>query len=34
MATKKELDWGNLPFGYMETTKSFVSNWKKGKWDA
>ena len=31
---KKELDWGNLPFGYMETSKSFVSNWKKGKWDA
>ncbi|MBO4640436.1 MAG: branched-chain amino acid aminotransferase [Treponema sp.] len=33
MATK-EIDWGNLPFGYMETSKSFVSNWKKGKWDA
>ena len=31
---KKELDWGNLPFGYMETSKSYVSNWKKGKWDA
>ena len=34
MATKKELDLGNLPFGYMETSKSFVSNYKKGKWDA
>ena len=30
----KKIDWGNLPFGYMETTKSFVANWKNGKWDA
>ena len=30
---KKDLDWGNLPFGYMETDKSFVSNWKDGSWD-
>ncbi len=29
----KEIDWGNLPFGYMETSKSFVANFKNGKWD-
>lgn len=32
MATKN-LDWGNLPFGYMETSKSYVANWKNGEWD-
>ncbi len=32
MGTKK-LDWGNLPFGYMKTSKSFVANWKNGEWD-
>ena len=32
MATKK-LDWGNLRFGYMETSKSYVANWKNGEWD-
>lgn len=31
---KKDLDWGNLPFGYMKTDKSFVSNFKNGAWDA
>lgn len=31
---KKDLDWGNLPFGYMKTDKSFVSNFKDGAWDA
>ena len=30
---KKNLDGGNLPFGYMKTTKSFVANWKNGEWD-
>ncbi|MBE6360586.1 MAG: branched-chain amino acid aminotransferase [Treponema bryantii] len=30
---KKNLDWGNLPFGYMKTTKSFIANWKNGEWD-
>ena len=29
----KDIDWGNLPFGYMETSKSFVANFKDGKWD-
>lgn len=32
MATTN-LDWGNLPFGYMETSKSYVANWKNGEWD-
>ena len=31
---KKNLDWGNLPFGYMKTDKRFVANFKDGKWDA
>ena len=30
---KKNLDWGNLPFGYMNTDKLFVANYKNGKWD-
>ncbi|MBR4826148.1 MAG: branched-chain amino acid aminotransferase [Spirochaetaceae bacterium] len=30
---KKNLDWGNLPFGYMKTDKRFVANYKNGKWD-
>ncbi|MCR5254103.1 MAG: branched-chain amino acid aminotransferase, partial [Treponema sp.] len=30
---KKNLDWSNLPFGYIKTSKSFVATWKNGKWD-
>ena len=30
---KKNIDWGNLGFGYMPTDKRYVSNWKDGKWD-
>ena len=30
---KKNLDWGNLPFGYIKTDKRFVSNFKDGAWD-
>lgn len=30
---KKNLDWGNLPFGYMKTDKRFVANYKDGAWD-
>ncbi|MCQ2586674.1 MAG: branched-chain amino acid aminotransferase [Treponema sp.] len=30
---KKNLDWGNLPFGYMKTAKSFVANFKNGEWE-
>ncbi|MBQ5908347.1 MAG: branched-chain amino acid aminotransferase [Treponema sp.] len=30
---KKNLDWGNLPFGYMKTDKRFVANYKDGAWN-
>ncbi len=30
---KQNLDWGNIGFAYHETDKSYVSNFKDGKWD-
>ena len=30
---KKDIDWGNLGFGYMKTDKRYVSNYKNGAWD-
>ena len=30
---KKNIDWSNLGFGYMETDKRYVSNYKDGAWD-
>ena len=30
---KKDLDWSNLGFGYMQTDKRYVSNYKNGAWD-
>ena len=30
---KKNIDWANLGFGYVQTDKRFVSNFKDGKWD-
>ncbi len=30
---KKNIDWGNLGFSYMETDKRFVSCYKDGAWD-
>ncbi len=30
---KKDIDWGNLGFGYSETTYRYVSNYKNGSWD-
>lgn len=30
---KKNIDWANLGFGYVETEKRFVSNFKDGAWD-
>ena len=30
---KKNLDWANLGFGYMQTEKRYVSNYKNGAWD-
>ncbi|MBR1477743.1 MAG: branched-chain amino acid aminotransferase [Lachnospiraceae bacterium] len=32
MATK-DIDWGSLGFGYVQTDFSYVSNYKDGKWD-
>jgi len=29
----KNIDWANIGFGYMETDKRFVSNFKDGAWD-
>ena len=30
---KKNIDWANLGFGYVQTDKRFVANFKEGKWD-
>ncbi len=30
---KKNIDWGNLGFGYVQTDKRFVANFKNGAWD-
>ena len=30
---KKNLDWSNLGFGYIQTDKRYVSNFKDGAWD-
>ncbi|MBO5259549.1 MAG: branched-chain amino acid aminotransferase [Agathobacter sp.] len=30
---KKDLDWANLGFGYMNADYRYVSNYKDGKWD-
>jgi len=30
---KKDIDWGNLGFGYVQTDKRYVSNYKDGAWD-
>ena len=29
----QQIDWGNLGFGYIQTEKRFVSNYKNGSWD-
>lgn len=31
--SKKEIDWSNIGFGYVQTDKRYVSNYKDGKWD-
>ena len=31
--SNKEIDWSNLGFGYIQTDKRFVSNFKDGAWD-
>ncbi|MGM9937039.1 MAG: branched-chain amino acid aminotransferase [Candidatus Ornithomonoglobus sp.] len=30
---KKNIDWSNLGFGYVQTDKRYVSTWKDGSWD-
>ena len=30
---KKNIDWGNLGFSYIQTDKRYVSNYKDGAWD-
>ncbi len=30
---KKNIDWANLGFGYVQTDKRFVANYKNGAWD-
>lgn len=30
---KKDIDWANIGFNYMETDKRYVSNYKNGAWD-
>ena len=30
---KKDIDWGNLSFGYIPTDYRYVANFKDGKWD-
>ena len=29
-----DMDWGSLGFGYVQTDKRFVANYKDGAWDA
>lgn len=31
--SNKQLDWSNLGFGYIQTEKRYVSNYKDGAWD-
>jgi branched-chain amino acid aminotransferase len=30
---KKNIDWGNIGFGYIQTDKRYVASYKDGKWD-
>ena len=30
---RKDIDWGNLGFGYIQTDMRFVANYKDGHWD-
>ncbi len=33
MAEKKDIDWGSIGFGYIQTDYRYVSNFKNGAWD-
>ena len=30
---KKQIDWANLGFGYVQTDQRYVANYKNGCWD-
>lgn len=30
---KHTLDWSNLPYGYINTDRRYVSMWSQGAWD-
>ncbi len=30
---KKNIDWGNIGFGYMQTEQRYVANYKNGAWE-
>ena len=30
---RKDIDWGNLGFGYVQTDMRYVSNFRNGQWD-
>ena len=30
---RKDIDWGSLGFGYVQTDYRYVANYKDGKWD-
>ena len=30
---KKNIDWSNIGFGYVQTDKRYVANYKDGAWD-
>ena len=30
---KKNIDWGNLSFGYSQTDYRFIANYENGAWD-
>ena len=31
--SNKQLDWSNLGFGYVQTDKRYVANFKNGAWE-
>lgn len=33
MMAKKDIDWANIGFGYIQTEKRYVTNFKNGAWD-
>lgn len=33
MMAKKNIDWGNIGFGYVQTEQRYVANYKNGAWE-